>query len=142
MDQKRVSVTCVIWRPSPAGQGHEILLGQHRERGWENCGGKVEAQERCCDAILREIEEETGLRASDPATFEIVRQKTRIYEPPTAPNWVCVVYTGRVIDPTWNPGPPPEQTHAEWRWVNVNEIPRMEGVWGPALDVLRLTRWL
>ena len=47
--------------PQPLGKGAEVLFVHHPTRGWEIPGGHLEAGESPSEAMLRELQEETGL---------------------------------------------------------------------------------
>jgi 8-oxo-dGTP pyrophosphatase MutT (NUDIX family) len=64
--------------------GREFLMVQHRERGWELPGGKLEGGEGPVHCALREFREETGHLLSAPK-FVMKLQK---------PNGTCYVFTG------------------------------------------------
>lgn len=62
----------------------EFLMVQHKKRGWELPGGKIEATEGPVHCALREFREETGHLLSSPR-FVVKLQK---------PNGTCYVFTG------------------------------------------------
>lgn len=62
----------------------EFLMVQHRDRGWELPGGKIEAGEGPVHCALREFREETGHILAGP----------RFVEKLTTENGVCYVFTG------------------------------------------------
>lgn len=47
--------------PRTLGKGAEVLFVHHPTRGWEIPGGHLEAGESPSEAMLRELQEETGL---------------------------------------------------------------------------------
>tara|TARA_B110001452_G_scaffold146949_1_gene122218 strand:- start:6772 stop:7182 length:411 start_codon:yes stop_codon:yes gene_type:complete len=54
-------VTCEGESLTPMGQGGRILFVEHPLRGWEIPGGHLEEHEQPKDALLRELQEETGM---------------------------------------------------------------------------------
>ena len=65
-------------------KGKEFLMVQHRARGWELPGGKIEANEGPVHCALREFREETGHLLGSPR-FVVKIPK---------PNGLCYVFTG------------------------------------------------
>lgn len=137
MSEKRVSVCCVVVRVRPRLQ---ILLGRHRQRGWENTGGKVEATETVREALNREVLEETGYRVQsvDPIIGPY------LYETPRAPEWVALVYSLQIFADWTPPEQPPEpDVHSEWRWVDTDTALQMEDLAPHARDTILLVYpWL
>lgn len=66
------------------GDGKEFLMVEHRGRGWELPGGKVEPNEGPVHCALREFREETGHLLSSPR-FVVKIPK---------PNGLCYIFTG------------------------------------------------
>ena len=66
------------------GHGKEFLMVDHKHRGWELPGGKIEAGEGPVHGALREFREETGHLLSSPR-FVVKIPK---------PNGLCYVFTG------------------------------------------------
>lgn len=66
------------------GGGKEFLMVDHKKRGWELPGGKIEANEGPVHGALREFREETGHLLSSP------RFVTKLHKP----NGTCYVFTG------------------------------------------------
>ena len=67
-----------------AGAGKEFLMVDHKKRGWELPGGKIEANEGPVHGALREFREETGHLLASP------RFVTKLHKP----NGTCYVFTG------------------------------------------------
>ena len=67
-----------------SGERKEFLMVDHKQRGWELPGGKIEANEGPVHGALREFREETGHLLSSP------RFVTKLQ----TPNGLCYVFTG------------------------------------------------
>ena len=75
----RISVSAVVWRSGPGAGGRELLLMQRSDNAhWGLPGGYVELGESVSEAVVREVQEETGVRIapgrlvgvySDPASM-------------------------------------------------------------------------
>ncbi|HEX2066870.1 MAG TPA: NUDIX domain-containing protein [Candidatus Thermoplasmatota archaeon] len=79
--EKEYTVIVAV-RPGP--DGTEFLMVEHKERGWELPGGKVEAGEGPVHCALREFREETGHLLASPRFVMKLRK----------PNGTCFVFTG------------------------------------------------
>ena len=66
------------------GAGKEFLMVDHKKRGWELPGGKIDAGEGPVHGALREFREETGHLLSSPRFVAKLRK----------PNGTCYVFTG------------------------------------------------
>lgn len=55
-------VTCAGEKPTLIGEGGRVLFVLHPQRGWEIPGGHIIEGESPEDALLRELEEETGCK--------------------------------------------------------------------------------
>ena len=64
--------------------GKEFLMVDHKKRGWELPGGKIEANEGPVHGALREFREETGHLLGSPRFVTKLRK----------PNGICYVFTG------------------------------------------------
>src|ERR1051326_5911959 len=64
--------------------GKEFLMVDHKARGWELPGGKIEANEGPVHGALREFREETGHLLSSPRFVTKLRKA----------NGTCYVFTG------------------------------------------------
>src|SRR4051812_4734385 len=66
-------VNCILRR------GDQLLMLQKPRRGWYVApGGKVERGESLCEAVMREVSEETGLTIAEPdlrGVFTIILQE-------------------------------------------------------------------
>lgn len=74
-----------------------MLRGRQPEQGhWGLPGGKVDWMETVEHAVLREVEEETGLRVAVERLLCVVDH----FEPALAQHWVAPVYVVRMLDAT------------------------------------------
>ena len=67
-----------------SGDRREFLMVDHKRRGWELPGGKLEPNEGPVHCALREFREETGHLLASP------RFVTKLHKP----NGTCYVFTG------------------------------------------------
>jgi 8-oxo-dGTP pyrophosphatase MutT (NUDIX family) len=74
----------VIVAVRPTAHGKEFLMVDHKKRGWELPGGKIEANEGPVHGALREFREETGHLLGSPRFVTKLRK----------PNGLCYVFTG------------------------------------------------
>ncbi|HST81514.1 MAG TPA: NUDIX domain-containing protein [Kineosporiaceae bacterium] len=99
-------------------QGRLLMLNQHHRRGWTFPGGLLNRGEDAAEAVVREVEEETGLRIQVHLPFTIVvdpssRRVDILYwvQADSAPSvrasgeavtaeWVAPANMGEVDDPT------------------------------------------
>lgn len=86
---------------------------------WEFPGGKVEPGETEVDAVVRECEEELGVRVEVGAR---VGPDVRLGRG----NWVLKVYLARLVDG----GEPQPLAHSEVRWLTADELDDV--IWLPA----------
>lgn len=144
---KRLSVVTVMAHADNHGT-HRYLLGRHRTRGWEFCGGKVEPTETAMAGACREILEETGLVAAGSrdqlegdGTCVFVSDQPKVYETPDAPEWVVLAYFGSVENGYDQPpkieNPEPD-SHSEWRWFTRQELKQLPDLWTHAVAVFEL----
>jgi len=105
----------------PAGKRHGGL--------WEFPGGKVESSETPQNALVRELEEELGLRVrhGDLRPVCFAQDDGESGHPPI----VILLYTARV----WE-GEPQEREGNAWGWFTLEEADRLPK---PPLDVVLLT---
>lgn len=120
------------------GDGH-ILLLQHNGAGdpasehygkWHMPGGRLDADDQPGAALLREIEEETGL------------QGVELIMPCHASRWgfddpvkYSVAYLARVAGrpvPVW----PPEEHHMDYAWLPVSEAVKLPLLSGKHAEVI------
>ena len=66
--------------------GREFLMVEHRTRGWELPGGKLEGKEGPVHCALREFREETGHLLKEP------RYVTKLHKD----NGLCYIFTGNL----------------------------------------------
>lgn len=72
-----------------------MLRGRQPEQGhWGLPGGKVDWMETVEHAVVREVEEETGLRVAVERLLCVVDH----FEPALAQHWVAPVYVVRMLD--------------------------------------------
>lgn len=95
LQHPRLGCGAVIQRADGA-----ILLvqrGRQPEQGhWGLPGGKVDWMEKVEDAVVREVEEETGLRVAVTRLLCVVDH----FEPTLGQHWVAPVYLVRALDAT------------------------------------------
>ena len=107
----------------------EVLLG-FKKNGfgagkYTGIGGKVEAGETIVSAAVRELEEETGVKAIEH-NLQYAGHLTFMF--PSKPDWSQVVHVFRVI--AWE-GIPMESDEVKPIWVKVTQLP-LEQMWQDA----------
>jgi 8-oxo-dGTP pyrophosphatase MutT (NUDIX family) len=96
-------------RDGPTGK--EFLMVEHRQRGWELPGGKLEGMEGPVHCALREFREETGhLLASPKFVMKLAKA-----------NGTCFVFTGGLGAPV---GGAADAAVGGFRWFS--RLPRAE----------------
>lgn len=74
-----------------------VQRGRQPEQGhWGLPGGKVDWMEKVEDAVVREVQEETGLRVAVTRLLCVVDH----FEPALGQHWVAPVYLVRALDAT------------------------------------------
>ncbi|MEV8553714.1 bifunctional class I SAM-dependent methyltransferase/NUDIX hydrolase [Streptomyces glaucescens] len=116
-----------------------LLLGRHRRGTWELPGGSVEPGESFEETAVRELAEETGLRASRHDVSLLGTLVDRVGEVPR-------VTVGAVVN-AWRgePADQPDESVGEWTWFRLDELPQglfvcsaqILTVWRPELPVDR-----
>ena len=115
---RRGATICIpVWGEPPT----EVLLG-FKKAGfaagkYNGIGGKVEAGECVTGAAVRELEEETGVRAAE-TDLQAVGHLTFLF--PAKPEWNQVVHA--FLLRTWT-GDPRESREIKPGWFAVDEIP-------------------
>ena len=114
----RDSTLCLLVRDNPSKQ---LLLGLQK-RGFgegklDGFGGKVEESESVEEAAVRELFEETSVRASVEALSKIGEL---IFEFPAKQEWTQLVHVFLVKD--WV-GEPQESEEMKPEWVDVENLP-------------------
>lgn len=104
---KKEYTVVVAVRHGPTGK--EFLMVEHKQRGWELPGGKLEGIEGPVHCALREFREETGHLLSLPK-FVMKIQKA---------NGTCYVFTGGLGVPV---GGDPDPAVAGFKWFH--KLPR------------------
>lgn len=94
-----------------------LLLGRHRRGTWELPGGTVEPGETLQDAVVRELREETGLRA-DPADVRLLGTLLDHSEGVVRVTVAAVVTAWR-----GEPADQPDERVGDWRWYGLDRLP-------------------
>ncbi|MEU5246077.1 NUDIX domain-containing protein [Streptomyces asoensis] len=94
-----------------------LLLGRHRRGTWELPGGTVEPGESLRDTVVRELREETGLRA-DPARVRLLGTSL------DQVGGVVRMTVGAVVtDWEGEPADQPGESVGDWRWYPLDRLP-------------------
>lgn len=94
-----------------------LLLGRHRRGTWELPGGTVEPGESLRETVVRELREETGLRA-DPAKVRLLGTSLDQVE------GVVRMTVGAVVtDWEGEPADQPGESVGDWRWYSLDHLP-------------------
>ncbi|MFG3030065.1 NUDIX domain-containing protein [Streptomyces sp. NPDC048253] len=94
-----------------------LLLGRHRRGTWELPGGTVEPGESLQETVVRELREETGLRA-DPSKVRLLGTLLDRVE------GVVRMTVGAVVtDWEGEPADQPGESVGDWRWYALNRLP-------------------
>ncbi len=109
-------------------RGDRVLVAQRRggafDGRWEFPGGKVERGEHDLDALVRECQEELGVRVEPGAFVGEVVLDARIGGGPPGTSTMRVWAAGLVS------GEPAAREHADLRWVGAGELAALD--WIPA----------
>jgi 8-oxo-dGTP diphosphatase len=120
---------------------HRRAPGKHHELLWEFPGGKVEAGEAACDALVREIGEELGV-VLDSAALEPVSFAQGVGQPHLILLYACRRWQGVPHALEW----PVEAPGEGLGWFVTAQVTAMaQGGGMPPLDVplaYALLRWL
>ncbi|WP_340383869.1 bifunctional class I SAM-dependent methyltransferase/NUDIX hydrolase [Streptomyces sp. SS7] len=94
-----------------------LLLGRHRRGTWELPGGTVEPGESLEETVVRELREETGLRA-DPADVRLLGTSLdRV-------GGVVRMTVGAVVERwTGDAADQPGESVGDWRWYPLDRLP-------------------
>ncbi|MDQ0682304.1 8-oxo-dGTP pyrophosphatase MutT (NUDIX family)/2-polyprenyl-3-methyl-5-hydroxy-6-metoxy-1,4-benzoquinol methylase [Streptomyces achromogenes] len=94
-----------------------LLLGRHRRGTWELPGGTVEPGESLRDTVVRELREETGLRAA-PSGVRLLG--TLVDEA----GGIVRMTVGAVVT-RWEgePADQPDESVGDWRWYSLDRLP-------------------
>ncbi|MGW1786013.1 NUDIX domain-containing protein [Streptomyces sp. NPDC002143] len=94
-----------------------LLLGRHRRGTWELPGGTVEPGESLQETVVRELREETGLRA-DPSDVRLLGTLLDRVD------GVVRMTVGAVVaDWEGEPADQPGESVGDWRWYSLDHLP-------------------
>ncbi|HET9379547.1 MAG TPA: NUDIX domain-containing protein [Streptomyces sp.] len=126
-------------RPSPhalsgagvvvTGPGGRVLLGWSRRGAWELPGGKTDAGEGFLEAAVRELEEETGLRATEARVLALLLDSVH-----GLPRMTAAV---RVLAHTGEPAVREPHLILRWEWHEPADLPALaQPLFTPSAHVL------
>ncbi|SEP92272.1 ADP-ribose pyrophosphatase YjhB, NUDIX family [Streptomyces sp. yr375] len=94
-----------------------LLLGRHRRGTWELPGGTVEPGESLQETVVRELREETGVRA-DPSDVRLLGTLVDHVD------GVVRLTVGAVVtDWEGEPADQPGESVGDWRWYSLDHLP-------------------
>src|SRR3972149_4466046 len=110
----------------------KILLGKRYDTigggTWAAPVGQIEDGESARQAVVREVKEETGMTVCNPRHF--ISSIDDAY----GHRFVISAFIATRFD--GQPKVVPGEKHSEWRWFRLNELPKEEDMFVPALSIL------
>lgn len=91
----------------------------HKPGVWETVGGGMDRQETPQEALMREIQEETGLTVRVKEPFNVFTFKKDTGEFKVGITFLCEYFDGEVAL---------SSEHSEYRWIEPKEFSEMESV--------------
>ncbi|MCW9706695.1 NUDIX hydrolase [Fodinibius salsisoli] len=114
---KTMAVSCIIEYKNKI-----LLLRRNKEphdKLYCPVGGKVEAFESPKEAVMREVEEETGLKVKDPNLAGIMVETS-----PTKFNWISFIYYHKLPQKVTLQRMDTVEGHLEWvPWAGIADLP-------------------
>tara|TARA_R110000868_G_scaffold304437_26_gene565468 strand:+ start:1634 stop:2086 length:453 start_codon:yes stop_codon:yes gene_type:complete len=99
---------------------------------WRMIGGKVEGEEKCWEAALRELKEETGLI---PSEFWTIPSVNTFYEAKSDQVYHIPAFAVELI---LGSTPQLDDEHTEYRWISIEELDAYLS-WPEQKRLIRLT---